>query len=179
MNTRHRHRRASGLTALPQGPSLRSGLCCPSPSSLNRPHPPHSPTRRNFPALRVICDAFAVLVHSTSLGCRRAVPSFRIAIPSQPVALVCPRRVHRLLTPRLRRRPSPSSGPSFGLGTLNCSTSIRFMWILISGLPGSLAWYNRLSCLPLWRTGPMLPSASRGFYFRAFGRVGHPPRRRI
>ena len=178
MNTRHRHRRASGLTALPQGPSLRSGLCCPSPSSLNRPHPPHSPTRRNFPAMRVICAALAVLVHYQS---RLSTSGSELSrtIPSQPVALVCPRRVHRLLTPRLRRRPSPSSGPSFGLGTLNCSTSIRFMWILISGLPGSLTWYNRLSCLPLWRTGPMLPLASRGFYFRAFGRVGHPPRRRI
>src|ERR1700680_2344972 len=29
-------------TALPQGPSLPSGLCCPGPSSLSRPHPPHS-----------------------------------------------------------------------------------------------------------------------------------------
>ena len=46
--------------ALPQGPSLRSGLCCPGPSSLNRPHVPHWPTRRNFPALRVMCPAFAV-----------------------------------------------------------------------------------------------------------------------
>jgi hypothetical protein len=36
------HRHSSSLAALPQGPSLRTGLCCPGPSSLSRPHPPHS-----------------------------------------------------------------------------------------------------------------------------------------
>src|SRR5919108_80546 len=30
----------------PQGPSLGAGLCCPGPSSLIRPHPPHSPAIR-------------------------------------------------------------------------------------------------------------------------------------
>ena len=44
-------------TAILQGPSLRSGLCCPGPSPLNRPHPPHSQAHRNFIALRLICDA--------------------------------------------------------------------------------------------------------------------------
>ena len=43
----------------PRGPSLGSGLCCPDPSSLNRPHPPHLPTHRDFAALRLIPDAFA------------------------------------------------------------------------------------------------------------------------
>ena len=33
------HLRASGPSALPQGPSLRSGLFCPDPSTLIRPHP--------------------------------------------------------------------------------------------------------------------------------------------
>src|SRR5262249_36777746 len=37
-----------GNTAQLQGPSLRSGLCCPSPSTLNRPHPPHSQAHHNF-----------------------------------------------------------------------------------------------------------------------------------
>ena len=36
------------MTALPQGSSLRSGLCCPGPSSLNRPHAPHSPAHPAF-----------------------------------------------------------------------------------------------------------------------------------
>ena len=34
--------------ALLQGPSLRSGFCCPGPSTLNRPHPPHSQVHHNF-----------------------------------------------------------------------------------------------------------------------------------
>jgi len=45
--------------ALPQRPSLRHGLCCPAPSSLNRPHPPHWYTHRDFTAQRLIPDAFA------------------------------------------------------------------------------------------------------------------------
>jgi hypothetical protein len=48
------------FSALPQGPSLRSGLCCPGPSSLNWPHAPHSPAHPDFAARRFIQDAFAV-----------------------------------------------------------------------------------------------------------------------
>jgi hypothetical protein len=58
----------------PQRSSLRSGLCCPDPSSLNRPHPPRSQAHRNFTARRLICDAFAV---RERLGDPRAVPGFR------------------------------------------------------------------------------------------------------
>ncbi len=47
-------------SALPQGPSLRSGLCCPGPSSLNWPHPPHSQAHPDFAASRFIRDIFAV-----------------------------------------------------------------------------------------------------------------------
>ena len=50
----------AGRAALPQGPSLRSGLCCPGPSSLIRPHPPHSRAHLDFTVLRLIPDAFAV-----------------------------------------------------------------------------------------------------------------------
>ena len=59
---------------LPQWPSLRSGFCCPSPSTLIRPHAPHSWAHRSFAAERFICDAFAVQVR---LGNPRAVPCFR------------------------------------------------------------------------------------------------------
>ena len=45
-----RHRHASGQAALPQGPSLRTGFCCPGPSTLMRPHPPHSRAQRDFAA---------------------------------------------------------------------------------------------------------------------------------
>jgi hypothetical protein len=43
------------FAALPQRPSLRSGLFCPGPSSLTRPHPPHSPAHRDF-----ACGLYAV-----------------------------------------------------------------------------------------------------------------------
>jgi hypothetical protein len=52
------HLRLSGSAALPQGPSLRSGLFCPGPSTLNRPHPPHSQAHPDFTAQRLIRDAF-------------------------------------------------------------------------------------------------------------------------
>jgi hypothetical protein len=134
-----RHRRASGLPALPQGPSLRSGLYCPGPSSLNRPHPPHSLTRRNFPALRVICTAFAVLAH------RQPRPSasgseLSHTVPSQPVALVRLRRVHRLLAPSLRRWGSPSSGHASDSALSSLSTLIRFTWGPVFGA----SWFTRL-----------------------------------
>ena len=51
--------------ALLEGPSLRSGLCCPGPLTLNRPHPPHSQAHH---------DAFAA---RERLGNPRVVPSFR------------------------------------------------------------------------------------------------------
>ena len=62
--------------ARPQGSSLRSGLCCPGPSTLSRPHPPHSQAQRAFPARRLIRAAFAVWAH---LGDPRVVPCFRCA----------------------------------------------------------------------------------------------------
>jgi hypothetical protein len=69
-------------TAILQGPSLRSGLCCPGPSPLNRPHPSHSQAHRNFIALRLICDAFAV---RERLGDPRVVPGFRCSFfPDMP-----------------------------------------------------------------------------------------------
>ena len=67
------NRHASGCAALPQGSSLRPGLYCPDPSSLNRPHPPHSWTQRAFTALQLIRPAFAVRLR---LGNPRLVPCF-------------------------------------------------------------------------------------------------------
>src|SRR5712692_6178094 len=60
--------------ALPQGPSLRAGLCCPGPSSLIRPHPSHSRAHPDFTAGRLIRAVFAVCAH---LGDPRVVPGFR------------------------------------------------------------------------------------------------------
>ena len=62
--------------ALPQGPSLRSGFCCPGPSSLMRPHPTHSQAQHDFAALQLIRPAFAVRFR---LGHPRLVPCFHRA----------------------------------------------------------------------------------------------------
>ena len=76
-------------TPPPQRPSLRSGLFCPGPSSLNRPHPPHSQAHRIFPAWRLIRDAFAVRERR---GDPRVVPGFHCSflpgMPSSPTPAV-------------------------------------------------------------------------------------------
>jgi hypothetical protein len=64
---------SADYSALPQGPSLRSGFYCPSPSSLTRPHPSHSRAHPDFTALRLIRDAPAVRCR---LGDPRVVPGF-------------------------------------------------------------------------------------------------------
>ena len=69
-------------TPPPQRPSLGSGLYCPGPSSLNRPHPPHSQAHRNFTAWRLIRDAFAVRERR---GDPRVVPGFHCTfLPGMP-----------------------------------------------------------------------------------------------
>ena len=66
----------------PQRPSLGAGLFCPGPSSLNRPHPPHSQAHRDFTARRLIRDAFAVRERR---GDPRAVPGFHCTfLPDMP-----------------------------------------------------------------------------------------------
>jgi hypothetical protein len=119
--------------ALPQGPSLRSGLCCPGPSTLNRPHAPHSQARRHFTAQRLIGDAFAV---PFGLGDPRLVPCFRWSFfpdvsssetPESPLVACA------LSTLRQRHWPSPSLN---GLGTLDtptrpCSVGSLFRGFLV------------------------------------------------
>ena len=66
----------ASVVALPQGSSLRSGLFCPGPSTLNRPHPPQWRAHLDFAALRFIRDALAVHV-PLCLGDPPLVLSFR------------------------------------------------------------------------------------------------------
>ena len=69
----------------PQGSSLGFGLCRPDPSSLNRPHAPHSQAHRDFAAWRLIRNAFAV---RERLGDPRVVPSFRCPFfPDMPPSM--------------------------------------------------------------------------------------------
>ena len=69
----------------PKGPSLGSRLFCPGPSSLNRPHPPHSQAHHDFTAWRLIRAVFAV---RERLGDPRVVPGFRCSFrPDMPSSL--------------------------------------------------------------------------------------------
>src|SRR5208282_785839 len=85
----------------PQGSSLGSGLCCPGPSSLNRPHPPHSRARPDFTAWRLIRDAFAV---RERLGDPRAVPVLHGLNEGQKIAydIVADKRTGRILGGKLK-----------------------------------------------------------------------------
>src|SRR5262249_45628952 len=132
--------------ALPQGPSLRSGLCCPGPSSLNQPHPPHSQAHHNFAVRWLICDAFAV---RERLGDPRAVPSFRCTflLSMSPSMSPGSRSLHpssSFTTRACLRRELPAA-----------RHSQRYP---ISGLPGS----------PSLRPAELLASLAGDFYSRAF-----------
>ena len=119
--------------ALPQGPSLRSGFFCPGPSTLNRPHPPHSQAHPDFTAMRLIPDAFAV--HTTprrppsgstlSLPALLDMPSSTTPGRSQPVC-------SSLAVPDIGLRHVMSGS---ALPTILQSASRRADF---SGLPGSL-----------------------------------------
>jgi hypothetical protein len=158
------------VTPPPQGPSLRSGLFCPGPSSLNRPHPPHSRAHCDFTAWRLIRDAFAV---RERLGDPRVVPGFHCSflpgMPSSPTpgspSSICSRTSmptwpspfdHRLGTPNTPAIRSTRA--SHFVASL-----VRFRY----GLPG---------CSPPCtdQTGPPSP---RGLLLSGFRQVGHPSRR--
>ena len=164
----------AATAALPPGPSLRAGLCCPSPSSLTPPHPPHSRAHRDFAACRFIRDAFAVpwprrpasgSVLSLHVLCRHAT-------------LYRPRGVRRLHT------PSSLTGDA-GLHT---TLIVRHSQVphksasrgpVISGLHRfTLAAACRLACLP-WRIRPGFAPSRRRRLHPGFRRVGHPLRRRV
>ena len=100
-----KHRHASGYAALPQGPALRSGLCCPGPSSLMRPHPPHSQAQHDFTALQLIRAVFAVRFR---LGDPRLVPCFHRAFFLNMSPSTTPGSPAAVYTQFLRRQRWPS-----------------------------------------------------------------------
>jgi hypothetical protein len=153
----------------PQGSSLGSGLFCPGPSSLNRPHPPHSQAHRDFAALRFIRDAFAV---RERLGDPRVVPSFRwLFLPDMPSSA------------------SPvSSNIALSKVTMPTRSSPRANWLDTHETPQSDSRGRSISGLtgsPLLRPVSLLASPvgsdrdgyrrTRGFYVQAFSRAGRPP----
>jgi hypothetical protein len=102
--TKHCH--ASGYAALPQGPSLRSGFCCPGPSSLMRPHPPHSQAQRDFTVMQLIRPAFAVRFR---LGDPRLVPCFHCSFFLNMSSSTTPGSLAAVFTQSLHRQHWPSS----------------------------------------------------------------------
>jgi hypothetical protein len=148
---------------LPQGPSLGSGLFCPGPSSLNRPHPPHSQAHRDFAAERLIRNAFAV---RERLGDPRVVPSFRCSLlPGMPSSLtpgsstpICPDSSDANVG--LRRIPTGSALPTI--------PQIRFprVFHFVASLVRFPLRPVRLLA-PLHGSNRVAP-ASEGFYVQAF-----------
>jgi hypothetical protein len=155
------HRHGGWGNPPPQGPSLRSGLCCPGPSSLNRPHPPHSQAHRDFPAERLIRDAFAVRERR---GDPRVVPSFRCPFrPGMPSSLTpgssVIERVQSLdADTGLRRDLSGSALPTI---PQSVSRGARFR-----GFLGSPSLRPARLLAPLYGSDRARP-ATGGFYIRA------------
>src|SRR6516225_7833186 len=140
-------------------------MFCPGPSSLNRPHPPHSWTHRDFTAERLIRDAFAV---RERLGDPRVVPSFHCtffpgmpspATPGSPIIDSSRSAMSAWPSPRINR-----------LGTPN-TPAIRFA--RGGDFRGYLVHTIVTACQvarPPVRIRPTFKSAHGGFYFQAFSR---------
>jgi hypothetical protein len=164
------------FSALPQGPSLRSGLCCPGPSSLNWPHASHSLAHPDFAARRFIQDAFAV-------------PNFyRSRQPTSGSELSL--MVFRNMSPSETPGNFPVAPTQFFTG----NTGLRH-GINVSAFPSSshsnpgeecISWldYGSLALRPvallvLLSEQTRLASSHRGRLHPGFQRLGHPRRRRI
>ena len=134
------NRHASGCPALPQGSSLRTGLCCPDPSSLNRPHPPHSWAQRAFAAPQLIRPAFAVRFR---LGDPRLVPCFHHSFFLSMSSSTTPGSLTAACTQFLRRQRWPSpvqhslgtpihpTNPFHVGGTFRSFTTVRLRYNLL------------------------------------------------
>jgi hypothetical protein len=127
----------------PQGPSLGSGLFCPGPSSLNRPHPPHSQAHCDFAAERLIRNAFAV---RERLGDPRVVPSFRCTFrPGMPSSSD---------PGELDTNLSRSPGADIGLRRVRTGSALPTIPQSVSrggsfrGFTGSLSRYGLSGCSP-------------------------------
>ena len=136
--------------ALPQGPSLRSGLCCPGPSSLIWSHAPHLQAQLDFTAMRLIRAAFAVPL-SPRLGDPRVDPCFRwhtfsTCRPPGPTgsSFGCLYPVPSPMTLAFDQRGN-------GLGTSNFPT-LRFSWgdpYFEASLRFTFAATCRFACSPV------------------------------
>jgi hypothetical protein len=150
----HRHEVGSPL---PQGSSLLPESCCLEPSSLNRPHAPHSWAHRDFTARRLVHDAFAVRERR---GDPRVVPGFRCTVLSDRGEFG-----HRIPISRCRHGSSPRA---HWLDTPN-TPAIRFTRALNFAASLVRNCYGLLGCSSSldgsdWSTSP----ATGDFYVQAF-----------
>ena len=158
------------LVALPQGPSLRFGLCCPVPSSLIRPHPSHSQAHRDFTARRLIRNAFAV---RERLGDPRVVPGFRCTFrpdmpspktPGSPTSLSSRQRCRHWPSSRCNRLGTPK------IPAIRFTRGVRFR-----GFHGSHICYGLPGCSSPLHGSDQSPGR-RGLLLPGFQRVGRPSR---
>jgi hypothetical protein len=142
-----KHRPTSGPAALPQGSSLRSGFCGPGPSTLIRPHPPHSQAQRDFTALQLIRPVLAVRFR---LGDPRLVPCFHCSF---------------------FLNMSPSTTPGSPLPTI---PQIRFAWGHLSELHYASLALRPADLFTLLTDLTGFAPAIEDFYYRAYdGLVTH------
>ena len=160
------HRHSRGSAPLPQRPSLRSELYCLGPSTLNRPHAPHSWAHPDFTVLPLIRDALAVLVRLGDPGvvlCFRC--SFLVNMPSSqtpgsPSAAFAQFFAHGF---GLRQESTDSALP---LNPSSASDEGRISWLHRF----ALATACPLACPPGGSDRAFHP-ANRDFYSRAFGEL--------
>ena len=158
-----------GTPPYSRGPRSGPGCVCPGPSPLSRPHPPHSQAHRNFIALRLICDAFAV---RERLGDPRVVPGFRCTFhpdmpsPTTPGSLDIHEFQSRDVDIGLHHGTT-ARHPKY--------PAIRFARdVTFRGLHGSLICYGLSGCSAPCTDLTGLP-ANGAFYFQAFsGSVARP-----
>jgi len=160
-------------TAKPQGPSLRSGLCCPGPSLLIGPI---RPTRRHSETSPP-CDLYPLpSLYPTGLSDLRVVPCFHCCSFSACRPLR-PRGVHRLHTPSFFADDAGLHRAS------NCSALPTPHHPLPVGLPfrgsiGSLA-LRPVELLASLADPTGVSSSRQRRLLSGFRRVGHPSRRRV
>jgi hypothetical protein len=157
----------AAIAALPQGSSLRSGLCCPGPSSLSRPHAPHSPAHPDFTN-----PAYTRCLRCASKLQRLEATSVWFRAFADCSLSTC----HRLRPRETRRLHLPSSfadnaglRPRSIVSAFPTTPTLRFPWgRLISGLH-----YRSLSLQPAGSLASLseltkgFPPANGDFYFRA------------
>jgi hypothetical protein len=153
----------------PQGPSLGSGLFCPGPSSLNRPHPPHPRAHHDFTAWRLIRDAFAVRERRSD---PRVVPGFRCSfLPGMPSSPTPGRPTSKCSRASMPTWPSPFD---HRLGTPKNSRNPFHAGFSFRGFTGSLPLRPARLLAPLHGSDWDAPALG-DFYFQAFdGSVSLP-----